>query len=120
MSNLVILLGYHSVSQIPGEYNPWPYFQFTGPLRPFPRSSPRTVPAHIARPDYAETGESSEERRAKVKCMAEKRTVLIPWNESQWCFYTASFVWCEYRALLESGVNVGLGLRNQHSTSSYF
>lgn len=64
------------VSQIPGDYNPWPHFQFTGALRPFPRSSRRTVPAHIARPDYADTGESVEERRAKVR-VSEKICVCL-------------------------------------------
>lgn len=35
-------------------YNPWPYFTFTGNLRPFPRSECRTVPLSIPRPDYAD------------------------------------------------------------------
>lgn len=46
------------------DYKPWPQFAFTGSLRPFPRSPPRTVPATIARPDYAEhpTGVSLDEQ----------------------------------------------------------
>lgn len=35
------------------QYNPWPSYQFTGPLRPWPRSAPRKVPENIMRPDYA-------------------------------------------------------------------
>ncbi|KAK7870712.1 hypothetical protein R5R35_009865 [Gryllus longicercus] len=35
-------------------YDPWPNYRFTGKLRPFPQGPKRTVPAHIARPDYAE------------------------------------------------------------------
>ena len=35
-------------------YNPWPYYTFTGRLRPFPQTSKRTVPGHIGRPDYAD------------------------------------------------------------------
>lgn len=42
-------------------------FEFTGPLRPWPLSPPRTVPPHIARPDYADhpEGEPLSEREAK-------------------------------------------------------
>lgn len=36
------------------EYNPWPYYTFTGRLRPFPQSSKREVPRSIGRPDYAD------------------------------------------------------------------
>ncbi|XP_025837373.1 methionine aminopeptidase 1 [Agrilus planipennis] len=36
------------------EYNPWPYFDFTGKLRPFPQTPKRTVPQSIGRPDYAD------------------------------------------------------------------
>uniref|UniRef100_U5EZB0 Methionine aminopeptidase n=1 Tax=Corethrella appendiculata TaxID=1370023 RepID=U5EZB0_9DIPT len=35
-------------------YNPWPYFQFTGKLRPYQQSEKRQVPANIVRPDYAD------------------------------------------------------------------
>jgi methionyl aminopeptidase len=35
-------------------YNPWPYYTFTGQLRPFAQTPKRTVPEAIARPDYAE------------------------------------------------------------------
>jgi hypothetical protein len=35
-------------------YNPWPYFKFTGKLRPFPQSATRQVPPQIPRPDYAD------------------------------------------------------------------
>ncbi|KAF7266901.1 hypothetical protein GWI33_019829 [Rhynchophorus ferrugineus] len=35
-------------------FNPWPYYNFTGRLRPYPQSSKRTVPLEIGRPDYAD------------------------------------------------------------------
>lgn len=50
-----------------GEYNPWPSYNFTGNLRPFPAGPKRTVPAHIGRPDYADhpTGFPASEHAAK-------------------------------------------------------
>lgn len=49
------------------EYNPWPSFNFTGKLRPFPSGPRRTVPPHIGRPDYADhpTGFPASENVAK-------------------------------------------------------
>ncbi|KAJ3135578.1 hypothetical protein HK101_004113, partial [Irineochytrium annulatum] len=45
-------------------YNPFPTYKFTGKLRPvYPLSPTRTVPAHIKRPDYAETGNPLSEQR---------------------------------------------------------
>ncbi|XP_055381240.1 methionine aminopeptidase 1 [Condylostylus longicornis] len=41
-------------NSISGEYNPWPFFTFTGKLRPFPLTQKREVPAEIGRPDYAD------------------------------------------------------------------
>lgn len=35
------------------EYNPWPFYHYTGKLRPHKRESRREVPEHIKRPDYA-------------------------------------------------------------------
>lgn len=35
-------------------YNPWPYYAFTGKLRPWPQTPKRTVPSSIERPDYAD------------------------------------------------------------------
>ncbi|KAG8183433.1 hypothetical protein JTE90_023189 [Oedothorax gibbosus] len=35
-------------------FNPWPGYQFSGKLRPFPVTPKRDVPAHIMRPDYAD------------------------------------------------------------------
>jgi len=35
-------------------YNPWPYFRFSGKLRPFPVTPKRNVPSTIQHPDYAE------------------------------------------------------------------
>ena len=37
-------------------YNPYPNYNYSGKLRPFPISETREVPSHISRPDYAETG----------------------------------------------------------------
>nr|CAH7722805.1 unnamed protein product [Callosobruchus chinensis] len=36
------------------KYNPWPHYNFTGKLRPFPQSPKRTVPESIKRPDYGD------------------------------------------------------------------
>lgn len=49
------------------EYNPWPSYNFTGKLRPFPPGPNRTVPPHIGRPDYADhpTGYPASENEAK-------------------------------------------------------
>ncbi|XP_050296326.1 methionine aminopeptidase 1 isoform X2 [Anthonomus grandis grandis] len=33
---------------------PWPYYNFTGKLKPFPQTPKRTVPLEIGRPDYAD------------------------------------------------------------------
>ncbi|XP_033330043.1 methionine aminopeptidase 1 [Megalopta genalis] len=38
------------------DYNPWPYYHYTGQLRPYKREPRREVPEHIKRPDYATTG----------------------------------------------------------------
>ncbi|CAI5520187.1 unnamed protein product [Closterium sp. Naga37s-1] len=38
-----------------------PPFDWTGPLRPFPVAPRRPVPAHIPRPDWADTGRPEEE-----------------------------------------------------------
>lgn len=35
-------------------YNPWPSYNFTGLLRPYPVTAHRTVPDNISRPDYAD------------------------------------------------------------------
>lgn len=35
-------------------YNPWPYYKYTGALRPYPQTPIRKVPATIQRPDYAD------------------------------------------------------------------
>ena len=39
---------------VPDNYNPWPYYTFTGKLRPWPVTPGRVVPDHIPRPDYAD------------------------------------------------------------------
>jgi len=54
-------------STVENHYNPWPDFEFTGPLRAYPQTPRRTVPQNIARPDYAmhPQGVSLEERAAK-------------------------------------------------------
>ena len=46
-----------TAGSVDGVYNPFPNFEFTGALRPwYPLSAKRQVPAHIPRPDHAETG----------------------------------------------------------------
>ncbi|KAJ8022628.1 Methionine aminopeptidase 1 [Holothuria leucospilota] len=35
-------------------FNPWPGYVFSGPLRPFPKSTLRVVPEDIEKPDYAD------------------------------------------------------------------
>lgn len=49
------------------DYNPWPYFKFSGSVRPHRLSARRAVPDHIPRPDYAlhPEGVSFSEQQAK-------------------------------------------------------
>ncbi|CAI4227180.1 unnamed protein product [Auanema sp. JU1783] len=58
-------------------YNPWPYYSFTGPLRPARLTPKREVPESIPRPDYAlhPEGVSFEERNAKANKVVK---VLTP------------------------------------------
>lgn len=49
------------------EYDPWPSFNYTGKLRPYPQSALRTVPAHIGRPDYADHAEGYPTSEQAVK-----------------------------------------------------
>lgn len=44
-------------SQNDDEYRPWPYYSFTGKLRPYPQTEKRLVPSSIGRPDYADDAE---------------------------------------------------------------
>ncbi|KAF4525296.1 hypothetical protein B566_EDAN014817 [Ephemera danica] len=37
-----------------GAIEPWPFFKFTGQIRPYRQGVRRTVPGHIPRPDYAD------------------------------------------------------------------
>lgn len=48
-------------------YDPWPGYEFTGPLKPARVTPKRSVPSHIQRPDYAdhEEGESACEQSIK-------------------------------------------------------
>lgn len=50
---------------------PFKNYQFTGKVRPYPMSTQVTVPGHINKPDYAETGHPESE-------MALKRSHHIP------------------------------------------
>ncbi|KAJ7605304.1 peptidase M24, structural domain-containing protein [Roridomyces roridus] len=48
-----------------GSYNPFPSYNFTGPMRPaYPLSSKRKIPDHIQRPDYATDGIPKSEKKA--------------------------------------------------------
>lgn len=53
-------------------YNPWPYYSFTGKLRPWKQTPVRTVIPSIGRPDYADhpVGKplSEESFRGKLQC----------------------------------------------------
>lgn len=47
-----------------GQFNPFPSFNFAGPLRPvYPLSSPRTIPKTIPYPDYARDGIPRSEQK---------------------------------------------------------
>lgn len=50
-------------------YDPWPYYNFTGKLRPWPQTPKRSVPPTIKRPDYADDplGRSMSEESLKGK-----------------------------------------------------
>lgn len=58
------------------KYNPWPGYEFTGKLRPYPRTPLRTVPESIMRPDYAthpqgrSLGEESIKESAQIKILS--------------------------------------------------
>ncbi|KAJ3023798.1 Methionine aminopeptidase 1 [Thoreauomyces humboldtii] len=51
-------------------FNPWPSYKYSGSMRPvYPLSPRRVVPDHIARPDYAVTGQpiSEMQKRGSTK-----------------------------------------------------
>lgn len=48
-------------------YNPWPYYTFTGKLRPFPQSEKRPVPERIPRPDYADHKEGRSKSEESLR-----------------------------------------------------
>ncbi|KJE89262.1 methionyl aminopeptidase 1 [Capsaspora owczarzaki ATCC 30864] len=50
--------------------NPWPGFEFRGPLRPYPQTPMRTVPSHIPPPDYSVSGIPESERREPQSSIA--------------------------------------------------
>lgn len=55
-------------------------FPFTGPLRPWPITPRRSVPAHIPRPDYAQFGISRAEQndlRNPIKCNNQEEVACI-------------------------------------------
>lgn len=43
-----------NVDKKENSFEPWPFYKFTGKLRPYKQSPLRTVPNHIGRPDYAD------------------------------------------------------------------
>ncbi|RZC54008.1 hypothetical protein C5167_012871 [Papaver somniferum] len=51
-----------------------PNFDWTGPLRPYPISSMRTVPAHIDKPDWAEDGTPKIEPYSDLQNTVEIKT----------------------------------------------
>jgi len=74
-SNWNVHKSVHKKLAAPPVYNPWPYYSFTGPLRPFPLTPKRSVPASIARPDYADhpdgypAGEQSVRGSSQIKAL---------------------------------------------------
>lgn len=48
-------------------FNPWPYYTFSGKLRPFPQSDTRPVPAAIPRPDYADHKEGRSKSEESLR-----------------------------------------------------
>lgn len=79
--------------EYPDQYNPWPHWNFTGKLRPFPQAPERVVPKHIPRPDYANhpTGVPISEQQVKqvaqIKTLSDEeidgmRIACKVWNKS--------------------------------------
>ncbi|KAF2402892.1 methionine aminopeptidase [Trichodelitschia bisporula] len=59
-----------------GDYNPFPSYPYTGPLRPvYPLSPRREVPAHIKLPDYAGDGTPRSEQAFSAR---HKVAILSP------------------------------------------
>ncbi|XP_063596309.1 methionine aminopeptidase 1-like [Penaeus indicus] len=60
------------------QYNPWPYYMFTGSLRPYLKSAKREVPRTIGRPDYADdpNGFPHSEQKLRgstsIKCLSDE------------------------------------------------
>ncbi|KAF9309843.1 Methionine aminopeptidase 1 [Podila horticola] len=66
----------------PSGSDPWPGYKYSGPLRPlYPLSPRREVPAHIPRPDYAETGiplsELSVKSSSTIEAVSEADLVVL-------------------------------------------
>ncbi|GMN18780.1 hypothetical protein TIFTF001_046843 [Ficus carica] len=51
-----------------------PYFDWTGPLRPYPISSRRAVPAHVVEPDWASDGIPKIEPNSDLQHVVEIKT----------------------------------------------
>jgi methionyl aminopeptidase len=49
------------------KYQPYPGFDYTGKLRPYPRTGPRKVPDHIMKPDYADHPEGRALSEENIK-----------------------------------------------------
>ncbi|XP_067139162.1 methionine aminopeptidase 1 [Centruroides vittatus] len=58
-----------NIQQVSNEsiYNPWPWYEFTGKLRPFQVTPKRNVPDYIERPDYADHPEGHPLSEQAVK-----------------------------------------------------
>ena len=63
-----------------GNYNPWPGYKFTGPLRPWPYGPVNSVPAHIKKPDYAATGACCIGACARVLTSLQVSQRARPWS----------------------------------------
>ncbi|KAJ1968067.1 Methionine aminopeptidase 1 [Dimargaris xerosporica] len=82
--NWAVHKGLHQTAQLSdrGTYNPFPQYHFTGSIRPeYPLGPRRPVPAHIPRPDYAETGIPASEHAVrsstKIECLGPEEIAKI-------------------------------------------
>ncbi|KAK8737412.1 hypothetical protein OTU49_004468, partial [Cherax quadricarinatus] len=67
-----------SISDSSTPYNPWPYYAFSGSLRPYPQTTKKEVPPSIGRPDYADDpngfphSEQKVRGAANIKCLSDE------------------------------------------------
>ncbi|KAL5283161.1 METAP1 family protein [Megaselia abdita] len=64
---IISILGGTQQKATNGQYNPWPYYTFTGKLRAYPLTPKRQVPSKIQRPDYADHSEGRSMCEEKMR-----------------------------------------------------